>query len=88
MRNRRPERYADEGRVRTYRVTSSRTHQAMPEDHIRLMGILHSSRQPSHMLFTTTEEGFVEQHLTTDMALPFMGETVSLEDITPAPVPE
>ena len=88
MRNRKPERYADEGRVRTYRMISSPAHQGGPEDHIRLMGVLHSSRQPSHMLFTTTEEGFVEQHLTTDMALPFLGETVALEDITPDPVPE
>ena len=93
-RNRKPDRYADEGRMRTYRIVSYRSHGSSMEDDssmeegIRLMGSLHASKQPSHVLFRTTKEGLVEQNLTTDMPPPYMGHTVIFEDITPDPLPE
>ena len=52
----------------------------------RLMNMLHYSRQASHVLFTTTERGYVEQHITTDMAMPDLGDQVLIEDITPEPI--
>ena len=82
-RNRKPARYADEGHLRTYRIVSDASYMGSLEEEVRLMGILHASRQTSHVKFVTTPRGLIEQHLTTDMSLPYMGEKILIEDITP-----
>lgn len=74
--------------MRVYRLISSEQHMGTMEEDFRLMTILHNSRQPSHIIYETTRAGFVEQHLVTDMSLPFLGESVMAEDITPDPPPE
>lgn len=88
-RNRRPERYADEGRLRTYRIVPYKT-TGEPADGepaefaLRLMNALHYSRQLSHVEFATTPDGFVEQKITTDMALTnLLGPDCLVEDVTP-----
>ena len=84
-RNRRPERYADEGRLRTYRIVTygNIEDEELAEFALRLMNTLHYSRQPSHVEFATTPEGFVEQKITTDMALPnLLGPNCLVEDVT------
>lgn len=80
--NRKPERFADEGRIRTYRLVPDKTFAEPAEFNVRLLGTLHYSRQASHVEFATTPEGYVEQKLTTDMALPDLGADILVEDIT------